>query len=63
MLTLVTCYPFHWIGPAPKRFIVRAHQVHPAEPLAGGAAAAKAQGPSGPGPLVDKANLARHIPN
>jgi sortase A len=24
-LTLVTCYPFHWIGPAPKRFIVRAH--------------------------------------
>jgi len=22
MLTLVTCYPFHWIGPAPKRFIV-----------------------------------------
>jgi sortase A len=26
-LTLVTCYPFHWIGPAPKRFVVRAHQV------------------------------------
>ena len=24
-LTLVTCYPFHWIGPAPKRFIVRGH--------------------------------------
>ena len=24
MLTLVTCYPFHWIGPAPKRFVVRA---------------------------------------
>jgi sortase A len=23
-LTLVTCYPFHWVGPAPKRFIVRA---------------------------------------
>lgn len=23
-LTLVTCYPFRWIGPAPKRFIVRA---------------------------------------
>ena len=27
MLTLVTCYPFHWIGPAPKRFIVQAHAV------------------------------------
>jgi sortase A len=23
-LTLVTCYPFHYIGPAPKRFVVRA---------------------------------------
>jgi sortase A len=26
-LTLVTCYPFHFIGSAPKRFIVRAHLV------------------------------------
>ncbi len=24
-LTLVTCYPFHFIGPAPQRFIVRAY--------------------------------------
>ena len=24
VLTLVTCYPFDWIGPAPKRFVVRA---------------------------------------
>jgi sortase A len=23
-LTLITCYPFFWIGPAPKRFIVHA---------------------------------------
>ena len=23
-LTLVTCYPFYYIGPAPKRFIVKA---------------------------------------
>ena len=23
-LTLVTCYPFHYLGPAPERFIVRA---------------------------------------
>jgi len=28
-LTLVTCYPFHYVGPAPRRFIVRAHQVEP----------------------------------
>jgi len=26
-LTLVTCYPFYFVGPAPKRFIVRAHKV------------------------------------
>jgi len=25
-LTLVTCYPFHYVGSAPKRFIVRAHR-------------------------------------
>jgi len=24
VLTLVTCYPFYYVGPAPKRFIVRA---------------------------------------
>ena len=26
-LTLVTCYPFYFVGPAPKRFVVRAHQL------------------------------------
>ena len=26
-ITLVTCYPFNYIGSAPKRFIVRARQV------------------------------------
>lgn len=24
-MVLITCYPFHYVGPAPKRFIVRAH--------------------------------------
>jgi len=28
-LTLVTCYPFYYIGSAPKRFIVHAEQVSP----------------------------------
>jgi sortase A len=27
ILTLVTCYPFHYVGDAPKRFIVRAHMI------------------------------------
>jgi sortase A len=27
VLTLVTCYPFYYVGPAPKRYIVRARQV------------------------------------
>jgi sortase A len=26
-LTLVTCYPFNFVGPAPRRFIVRAERV------------------------------------
>ncbi|MCU1286740.1 MAG: sortase family protein [Acidobacteriales bacterium] len=26
ILTLVTCYPFYFVGPAPRRFIVRAHR-------------------------------------
>jgi LPXTG-site transpeptidase (sortase) family protein len=30
-LTLVTCYPFDFIGPAPKRFIVRAERVESME--------------------------------
>ena len=29
VLTLVTCYPFNFVGTAPKRFIVRARQVSP----------------------------------
>lgn len=35
VLTLVTCYPFSYIGSAPKRFVVRARQVspQPASPL------------------------------
>ena len=26
-LTLVTCYPFHWVGTAPKRFVVRCRPI------------------------------------
>ncbi len=26
-LTLLTCYPFRWIGPAPERFVVTATRV------------------------------------
>jgi sortase A len=29
LLTLVTCYPFSYVGPSPKRFIVRARQITP----------------------------------
>ena len=33
-LTLVTCYPFTYVGRAPKRFVVRARQVNaPEEPV------------------------------
>jgi len=26
-LTLVTCYPFYYVGPSPNRFVVRAHKL------------------------------------
>lgn len=29
VLTMVTCYPFYYVGNAPKRFVVRARQVAP----------------------------------
>lgn len=32
VLTLVTCYPFYYVGPAPRRFIVRATAVPPYSP-------------------------------
>lgn len=31
VLTLITCYPFNYIGPAPKRFIVRAERLEDSE--------------------------------
>jgi sortase A len=33
MLTLITCYPFYYVGSAPKRFIVHAERVNPQRPL------------------------------
>ena len=38
-LTLVTCYPFHVLGPAPSRFVVRARPVGEDADLAGLASA------------------------
>jgi sortase A len=29
MLTLITCFPFYYVGPAPKRFVVRARRIDP----------------------------------
>lgn len=40
VLTMVTCYPFSYIGNAPKRFIVRARQISPQTPSLSTAAGA-----------------------
>ena len=32
-LTLVTCYPFYYVGPAPQRYIVRAVLADTAETI------------------------------
>ena len=34
MLTLITCYPFYYVGSAPKRFVVHAERVTPDSPTA-----------------------------
>ncbi|MES1241897.1 MAG: class D sortase [Acidobacteriota bacterium] len=34
-LTLVTCYPFYYVGSAPRRFIVRAHRIDEEDEPAG----------------------------
>jgi len=44
-LTLITCYPFHYVGAAPKRFIVHADRIAPGEPTAVVAVAAPAAVP------------------
>ena len=31
-LTLVTCYPFHWVGPAPRRYVVVARPARATSP-------------------------------
>jgi sortase A len=28
-ITLITCYPFYFVGPAPKRMVVRAERIAP----------------------------------
>ena len=34
-LTLVTCFPFYYVGPSPERFIVRARQIESARAVGG----------------------------
>ncbi|MDD5565184.1 MAG: class D sortase [Thermoanaerobaculaceae bacterium] len=49
VLTLVTCYPFEYVGHAPKRFVVRASLVAPIATAAGGREAPPANGARGLG--------------
>jgi sortase A len=30
-LTLITCYPFNYVGPAPLRFVVQASEIPPSQ--------------------------------
>jgi len=43
VLTLVTCYPFYFVGPAPQRYIVRARRVDSRVPAATDTVAAISQ--------------------
>jgi sortase A len=54
-LTLVTCYPFSYVGRAPKRFIVRATEIDASEAAARGL---RPQGHPGPGRTAALASAA-----
>ena len=58
-LTLVTCYPFHWIGPAPDRFIIRASQETGARSAANPQARAR-QAPGHEPLLAERAGSGHH---
>jgi sortase A len=58
-LTLVTCYPFYYVGSAPERFVVRAHLLGGDGPATGGALPGAAiAAPAAPA----KANVAKDSP-
>jgi sortase A len=48
-LTLVTCYPFYFVGSAPKRYVVHAQQIESSRVVQQSSAATVPPGP-GPGP-------------
>jgi len=47
-LTLITCYPFDYVGPAPQRLVVRAHRTDLLR-ASNGSDAPKKNGPEDPG--------------
>jgi len=68
-LTLVTCYPFYYVGPAPKRYIVKAREVvdEPSSPVLSRAAVPARKEPIvtaqvvRPKPISHKINPARTL--
>jgi sortase A len=53
-LTLVTCYPFHFIGSAPRRFVVRATEIPPTLRSLGPSVGTKPEIGSGPLAIDDR---------
>jgi sortase A len=47
-LTLVTCYPFYYVGSAPERFVVRAHLLGGDGPAGAGAPHSAISAPAAP---------------
>ena len=62
-LTLITCYPFNYVGSAPKRFIVRAEAVQPAPVATAGLTAERpvAAPPAPPMQLAASASPAQQV--
>jgi sortase A len=61
VLTLVTCYPFYYVGSAPERFVVRAHLLGGDGPVAGGAPGSTIAGRAAPA-TPEKGNAVKDSP-
>ena len=61
VLTLVTCYPFYYVGSAPERFVVRAHLLGGDGPEAGVAPGSTIAGRAAPA-AVEKGNAVKDSP-
>jgi len=61
-MTLVTCYPFYYVGPAPDRFVVKARELGAADAPPKPVPILRASAPAAPRAAINPSPRARTIP-